>query len=603
MKLKTGLIGAVFAILFFGGSFLFAGPVQASVNDFQFSNFKANYQLSRNEKGQSEALVTETFVVDFPQFDQNKGMVRAIPVVYQEHPVDFEFISLTRNGQTEPVYSKSRQNSNEIIETGTDQYLRGPQTFVFTYKLTNVTQTIGNTQEFYWDIIGDQFDQTFLETEVSVHLSPGISNNFTKEMRCYIGAHGQTGQEYCEASYDPQTATASFKLTRPLPPLSNLTIAMQFMSNTFESFSLSPGQKFIVNYLPYIIAMISIVGALVAYFQYRRYQTPKSKKAIIPEYIPPSYLSVMSASGIVSSRDIESVIPAQIIDLAVKHKIRIIETDGKGILGTKKVYTIELINDENLLSDEIDFARELFGSVKQGAKYVIQNRDYKTGEKLREVLRLSQKDALVKKGYLKKSLVTQIWPAYVALAISITLFSFATAQLKQISGTVTFGQQLAFYSIIISVVYIWRVSTVRIYTEKGREMQNYLEGLKMYIKMAEVDRIKYLQSPTGAERVQIDTNDSAQMIKLYERVLPYAVFFNLEKEWSKVLEVKYRDSSQSPVWYSGNSFADGLMLSAFTSGLRSSVSSSFHSSIDSSGSGISGGFAGGGGGGGGGGGR
>ena len=131
----------------------------------------------------------------------------------------------------------------------------------------------------------------------------------------------------------------------------------------------------------------------------------------------------------------------------------------------------------------------------------------------------------------------------------------------------------------------------------------YILRLKMYIKLAEVDRLNYLQSPVGAERAPINTSDQEQMIKLYERVLPYAVLFRLEKDWAKVLELKYQESTSTPSWYSGSDISRGIMLGSFISNFNSSTASSFSPPTSSSGSGISGGFAGGGGGGGGGGGR
>jgi zinc transporter ZupT len=39
-------------------------------------------------------------------------------------------------------------------------------------------------------------------------------------------------------------------------------------------------------------------------------------------------------------------------------------------------------------------------------------------------------------------------------------------------------------------------------TDKGVETRDWLSGLKDYIKMAEADRLKYLQSPDGARLVQ-----------------------------------------------------------------------------------------------------
>ena len=76
-------------------------------------------------------------------------------------------------------------------------------------------------------------------------------------------------------------------------------------------------------------------------------------------------------------------------------------------------------------------------------------------------------------------------------------------------------------------------------TAAGAEVRDHLKGLKEFIEWAEADRIRMLQSPMGAERVRINPNDPAQMLKLYEVLLPYAVVFGQEKQWAEELAVLY----------------------------------------------------------------
>ena len=133
-------------------------------------------------------------------------------------------------------------------------------------------------------------------------------------------------------------------------------------------------------------------------------------------------------------------------------------------------------------------------------------------------------------------------------------------------------------------------------TALGAETRDHLAGLQVFIEWAEADRIRMLQSPQGAERVQVDTTDRREMLKIYESLLPYAVVFGQEKQWAKELAVLYGDQG-TPVWYSGSS---GFNASAFSAGIGtlSTSTSASSSSGGSSGGGSSGGGGGGGGGGG-----
>ena len=138
-------------------------------------------------------------------------------------------------------------------------------------------------------------------------------------------------------------------------------------------------------------------------------------------------------------------------------------------------------------------------------------------------------------------------------------------------------------------------------TEAGLEASRYMDGLKLYIEMAEKDRLAFLQSVQGADM------SAAGVVKLYEKLLPYAALFGVEESWMKVLEKYYEVSDvQAPEWHSVHSgIIDAASLASVVSSVSSSASAttSYSSSSSSSSGGGGGGSSGGGGGGGGGGGR
>ena len=162
-------------------------------------------------------------------------------------------------------------------------------------------------------------------------------------------------------------------------------------------------------------------------------------------------------------------------------------------------------------------------------------------------------------------------------------------------------------------------------TERGREARDHLEGLRLYIRLAEADRLRVLQSPSGALRVDrpaaapvaVGTEAAASgapattalidptvVLKLNERLLPYAVLFGLERQWVRELAELYEARGETPGWYAGRDGFDAARFSVAVSSFSSASSSSWSgssSSSSSSGSGGGGSSGGGGGGGGGGG--
>ena len=119
-----------------------------------------------------------------------------------------------------------------------------------------------------------------------------------------------------------------------------------------------------------------------------------------------------------------------------------------------------------------------------------------------------------------------------------------------------------------------------------------------------------LQSPEGAQRTRIDPDDDDAVIKLYEKLLPWAMVWGVEKQWQGVLGQRYAETQTEPTnmqFASGFAGLSGFATSATSSGFAQTVTTSSYSSSGGgssfSGGSSGGGFSGGGGGGGGGGGR
>ncbi|MEJ2615233.1 MAG: DUF2207 domain-containing protein [Ignavibacteriaceae bacterium] len=131
-------------------------------------------------------------------------------------------------------------------------------------------------------------------------------------------------------------------------------------------------------------------------------------------------------------------------------------------------------------------------------------------------------------------------------------------------------------------------------TLAGRKLLDKIEGFKMYLSVAEKDRLNIINSPEKTPQ-------------LFEKYLPYALALDVENDWalqfaSVINTSSIEKSTYHPGWYSGSSWnnfsADGF-TSSFCSSFSSAISSSSTAPGSSSGSGGSSGGGGGGGGGGG----
>jgi uncharacterized membrane protein YgcG len=577
--MKRRFFSILAALLMIGGA-LAPQVAQAGVNDFTFKDFKGEYYLSRDKDGRSEMRVVETFTAEFPEFDQNKGVVRAIPSSYDGHSVSVKVKTLLRNGKTEPIYSTSTRNDHFVIETGDDAYVRGNQTYQLTYTLRDVTKDFGDHQELYWDTVGVGSSQPFGSVEATVFLDESVRELFTGETACYEGVGGS--RKTCEIRNDGSEIT--FTSQGEIGPYENVTMVLGFKEGSFNPYRVS---------LWGIFRSFGIAGISIG--------------TIVPEYLPPSGVSVLEASDI-KSKGVAAAISGQIIDLAVRHKVRIIEHQGEK---KKTTYQLEVLSIDELSEDDAAILRVTAG-LQVGAMYTFSETDYGVGALLRGAQGKAI-ERMVDKGYRQSSAEGSkrksvgMWLVSLAAFVPFGLiFIFVFVGLLQESDPMSvvlplFVTPFITWPMFFAGMVLWGLVSAPL-TERGVELQEYLKGLELYMKVAEADRLRILQGPQGVERTPVDTNDKAQMLHLYERVLPYAVLFGIEKEWAKTLEISYGDINTAPDWYSGASTFSAVTFSSSLAGFTSATSSSFTppSSSSSSGSGFSsgGGSSGGGGGGG-----
>jgi uncharacterized membrane protein YgcG len=190
--------------------------------------------------------------------------------------------------------------------------------------------------------------------------------------------------------------------------------------------------------------------------------------------------------------------------------------------------------------------------------------------------------------------------ASIGASIFLTLFAIPFFIGELVGGF--FFIQFSSPAMIILLALIFTVNIVFYHLLKaptllGRKALDQIEGFKLYLSVAEKDRLDMIRSPEKTP-------------ELFEKFLPYAFALDVENEWSEkfadiLKSVSTADTkTYSPRWYSGTNWS-ALNASAFTSSFSSGFSSAVSSSSTAPGSssgGGGGGSSGGGGGGGGGGG-
>ena len=578
----------------------------ADTSDFTFDSFDAEYTLSREADGTSTLLVVETIVARFPDFDQNRGIIRAIPDDYDGVPLNTSVISVTDQNGTDVYYESFYSGGFIELYLGTDEFVRGVQTYVISYTQQNVVRSFDDTgsDEFYWDVNGTGWPQPFGRVSATVTLAPDVAATLTGNTACYVGAFGEN--EFCTIEDAGGTFTAA---ATELSPFETLTVAIGFAPGTFLTPEPTPPPE--PQEIPLWMHLISggiglaSVGALGAAIvsRVRAGSGAKSRGAIIPQYSEPEGFDILQAAHLIGRSS--AGMPAVIVRLAVRKNLRIL---AYAVENNTAPYTLQYLSDDG--SDVLDLAvlEALFGvdraagDLKPYGKY-----DSALSSRLDE-LSSRALSSIVDDGF--KRMAPGIGFGWLMLLAQWLFMALAGAAI--IVSTVLFINisPLAFLSLTGAFIAGFFAFGLAIrpqqFTEKGREARDYLEGMKLYLTVAEEERLRVLQSPQGAER--IDVGNNLELVKLYEKLLPWAVIWGVEDQWMRELALRVAATDTTPDWFVGT---NGFEVSLFNTAVRGVTATTLAPSSSRSGSGggsfsggsFGGGFSGGGGGGGGGGGR
>lgn len=573
---------------------LLAMPQAASadVDDFVFESLDVDYTLTRDADGVSRLAVVETFVAVFPETDQNRGMRRVIDTEFRGEPLRPSVAGVVDESGAEWDVETEEDGDRLEIVARADDYLHGRQTFAFRYTLDNVVRDFtGTGAELYWQVNGLEWAQPFGEVTARLHVGPDLADA-VGESACYAGRFDSTAA--CD-SIDLVEDGAGAVLTvaqSDLAPHETLTFAVGFADDTFEPLDTSYlGSVWAWIQLVALAGMIGVVGWAIG-VRRTKLRDAAGRPTVIAEYAPPPGIDALESAVFLSKPN--KAIPAEVLEQAVVGSIRIFEGE-KPRWGSAKLVA-ELVDPSRADGDGRMLLDGLFPSGLPGETFEFGSTDTRLSKVAQKIL--SRAGSVLGTRGLRRSvpwgtrlvpgLVAFVLGAVVAVASIVMLDAAVDAALPVIALIVAF---LLFLTVTLVVAKVPL-------TAAGAELRDHLAGLRLFIEWAEADRIRMLQSPDGAERVAVDVTDPRRMLELYETLLPYAVVFGQEGEWSKRLAVLYEDNHVAgPSWYIGSGSFNAATFSSGIGSLSAATSSS-----SSSGGSTGGGSAGGGGGGGGGGG-
>ncbi len=594
--------------------------------------------------------VTEHIKVRAEGYNIQRGIFRDVPTsaVNQRGnkiKYDFEVLQVLKDGQEEN-YALDKISDGVRIRIGHRDVFLDPGNYEYTiqYRMSDQVRFFDQYDELYWNVTGNEWMFTIDEASATVTL-PNAS--VISQHHAYSGAYGDSG---CNCTFEQKADNKiTYRTTQPLGNYQGLTIAIGWNKGAIPPPTEAEirAQELAI-YKPVIYGGI---GIMLIFFYYlwawfRVGRDPK-KGSIVPRFEAPKGFTPAAARYVMRMGYDKKAFTASIVSMAVKGFLTI---DKSG----KNYELIKNSDDEASLSEgEKAVAKILF---RTKDKITIKQTNHSTLSSAIDALKrhlgreFNKVNFSLNLGWLIPGFLLSVAICIMIFAMNlendtvivsiiisffITMFTLPfvlglvsgfrnrTGFRKWISLILLVGipifviyQVTNFFNVFdISVEIIYPVlpyfilvavmismNALFIYLIKaptvlGRQRMDEIEGLKMYMEVAEKHRFDRLNPPDMTPQ-------------LFEKLLPYAIALGVENEWGKqfndIIKKAIDANEYHPGWYSGN-MRDFYMVHALSSNLGSNFSSAISSasispqSSGSSGSG-GGGFSGGGGGGGGGGG-
>jgi uncharacterized membrane protein len=538
-----------------------------------------NTDVTVNQDGMVSML--DRIIYDFGS-NQKHGIIRKINTLKtntegKQFQTTITDVAVT-NERNQPVpFTTSTEGYFLVIKIGDANItVSGVKNYNISYKISGALTYFSDHDEFYWNITGNESDVVIEQSHVIVKL-PKIDGSLISKGECFTGVSGSTDKN---CTYNINGNTIYYSLSKPLQPKEGITVVVGFPKNiaaVLEPVEIvakpqSLISKIIGAIFGFIFATVVPLGMLLWLVVYPiriflkwnsdKSNTEKKKRVVAawfesPEGLNHRSLSPAETSAVVDKNIDHKDISATIIDLAQRGFLKI-NSENKLITFLKQ----KKYSDDSSLTN---FEKELLNAL-------FSNDTLDT----RKLYDLTYSNSFFKNLTSFRKLVSQ-------RLVDEGLFKDNLEKTSMFYGVIGVLALISMNFILAIVAFLLGRKSAR-KTDLGIEKYSEAFSLKNFLT---------------SQDAQLNFQANNQMF--FEKLLPYATAFGVEKVWAKKFEaLKFTQ----PEWVEGADLQDVAQITAMSSILNTNIRTnaaamtSTHSSSGFS-SGFSGGSSGGGGGGGG----
>ena len=563
-----------------------------TVTEDDFTEIIHNFSSDIVVNPDGTITVTETIEYDFKDQERH-GIYRDInltKIVGTTRKLEVDVIDVQDEKGNPYLFDVSGRNPIRVKVGDPDVTLSGMHVYKITYLAKNAIGRFDDRDEIYWNATGTDWTVPMWSAEAHVFLPGNLQAN-SLHIASYCGLEGI--KDPCistEPLYDTETNRTEVAFFSDesvyFDTGEGMTIAVGFPKGTVAAEVPYTFWEKMLNWLndhwfyPMPLVVVALWYRKSFQFWLRR-RTYYKQNTVVAEY-DAGEMDPLETAGVVNGGIANENLSAQIIYLAVRGYIKIKSVDDE----------FTFIQTEKVTDGLTAYDKKLLENIAGKSQTDLINTFYPIAGEVRSTVA----ESLIIRNYVERSgFATKVnWngnPALIKLFLSIFLAINPGIFIWFFAGW-KFGVIFSVSCILIGLISIITNPRTSKLTDKGLEAERKLLGLKLYISVAEEERIKFHNAP-------------AKNPEIFEKLLPYAMVFGLEQKWAKEFEGIY---TVPPQWYSDSSMSTfsavalASSLNHFSASATSAMFSAPASYSSGGSSGSSGGGSSGGGGGGGGGG-
>ncbi|MDO5682472.1 MAG: DUF2207 domain-containing protein [Propionibacteriaceae bacterium] len=541
----------------------------APTNQFRITSFEADYVVDPQNDGTTDVLVTERIVADIPGSGINRGILRAIPLRYQDHRNTLTELSVTGDVSTqwfrpgadrqfgpdpqrqlaEQPFVRTDEKDVVLLRIGDPEtYLsRGPQLFEIRYRLGDVALNTpdGTAQEIYLDANGSGWEVPFDRVTANLHVPVEYATSLSGDAACYWGPEGATNR--CEVTRrTTDHATVFTGSTTNVDRRSGLTLAVGFNPGTFPV-AYTPTRGAVPWWL-FILPGVGGLAYLINLARYLRARGVSRPDVLVTEYQPPRGVPALAAADIMGRP--EKGPTAQLLDFAAAGVLHLRASDPAEPRPDGPARPLGLLARRRLRRT-LSIPRADFDAIEDPLLQTLMKGYFGLGLGVTPdaitASELAERQArLVTDGGWRKPAPDR--PQWFGFAVFMFLVAGGLGMYAIQPRGNDFWWALAsgVIGMLLVIAALYRTPAFGPLTAEGHRVRHHLLGLRHFIAMSEANRIAWLQGVESSPIV--GREDHAGLVKIYEPLLPYAVIFGLEKSWTAVLGEHQRVLPDAHAW-------------------------------------------------------